>query len=134
MSKKSSNKMWGGRFSTGPDAIMEAINASIDFDKRLGAQDIESSIAHVNMLGATGILNKSDVSAIKVGLEEILDELNSGEFLFSKSLEDIHMNIEAKLTDKIGNPAGRLHTARSRNDQDFNSISFNLYFICYCNC
>jgi len=109
--------MWGGRFSTGPDAIMEAINASIDFDKRLGAQDIESSIAHVNMLGATGILNKSDVSAIKVGLEEILDELNSGEFLFSKSLEDIHMNIEAKLTDKIGNPAGRLHTARSRNDQ-----------------
>jgi argininosuccinate lyase len=117
MSKKSSNKMWGGRFSTGPDAIMEAINASIDFDKRLGAQDIESSIAHVNMLGATGILNKSDVSAIKVGLEEILDELNSGEFLFSKSLEDIHMNIEAKLTDKIGNPAGRLHTARSRNDQ-----------------
>jgi argininosuccinate lyase len=117
MSKKSSNKMWGGRFSTGPDAIMEAINASIDFDKRLGAHDIESSIAHVNMLGATGILNKSDVSAIKVGLEEILDELNSGEFLFSKSLEDIHMNIEAKLTDKIGNPAGRLHTARSRNDQ-----------------
>tara|TARA_B100001057_G_scaffold482289_1_gene557396 strand:+ start:1671 stop:3062 length:1392 start_codon:yes stop_codon:yes gene_type:complete len=117
MSKKSSNKMWGGRFSTGPDAIMEAINASIDFDKRLGAQDIESSIAHVNMLGATGILNKSDVSAIKVGLEEILDELNSGEFLFSKSLEDIHMNIEAKLTDKIGNAAGRLHTARSRNDQ-----------------
>ena len=109
--------MWGGRFSTGPDAIMESINASIDFDKRLGAQDIESSIAHVNMLGATGILNKSDVSAIKVGLEEILDELNSGEFLFSKSLEDIHMNIEAKLTDKIGNPAGRLHTARSRNDQ-----------------
>jgi len=109
--------MWGGRFSTGPDAIMEAINASIDFDKRLGAQDIESSIAHVNMLGATGILNKSDVSAIKVGLEEILDELNSGEFLFSKSLEDIHMNIEAKLTDKIGNAAGRLHTARSRNDQ-----------------
>ena len=109
--------MWGGRFSTGPDAIMEAINASIDFDKRLGAQDIESSIAHVNMLGATGILNENDVSAIKVGLEEILSELNSGEFSFSKALEDIHMNIEAKLTDKIGNPAGRLHTARSRNDQ-----------------
>jgi argininosuccinate lyase len=117
MSKKSSNKMWGGRFSTGPDAIMEAINASIDFDKRLGAQDIESSIAHVDMLGATGILNENDVSAIKIGLEEILSELNSGEFSFSKALEDIHMNIEAKLTDKIGNPAGRLHTARSRNDQ-----------------
>ena len=109
--------MWGGRFSTEPDAIMEAINASIDFDKRLGAQDIEGSIAHVNMLGATGILNENDVSAIKVGLEEILSELNSGEFSFSKALEDIHMNIEAKLTDKIGNPAGRLHTARSRNDQ-----------------
>ena len=109
--------MWGGRFSTGPDAIMEAINASIEFDKRLGPQDIESSIAHVDMLGATGILNVSDVSAIKEGLEEILNELNSGEFEFSKALEDIHMNIEARLKDKIGNPAGRLHTARSRNDQ-----------------
>ena len=117
MSKKSSNKMWGGRFSTGPDSIMEAINASIEFDKRLGPQDIESSIAHVDMLGATGILNVSDVSAIKEGLEEILNELNSGEFEFSKALEDIHMNIEARLKDKIGNPAGRLHTARSRNDQ-----------------
>ena len=109
--------MWGGRFSTGPDAIMEAINASIEFDKRLGPLDIESSIAHVDMLGATGILNVSDVSAIKEGLEEILNELNSGEFEFSKALEDIHMNIEARLKDKIGNPAGRLHTARSRNDQ-----------------
>ena len=109
--------MWGGRFSTGPDAIMEAINASIEFDKRLGPQDIESSIAHADMLGATGILNVSDVSAIKEGLEEILNELNSGEFEFSKALEDIHMNIEARLKDKIGNPAGRLHTARSRNDQ-----------------
>ena len=109
--------MWGGRVSTGTDAIMEAINASIEFDKRLGPQDIESSIAHVDMLGATGILNLSDVSAIKKGLEEILSELNSGEFEFSKSLEDIHMNIEARLKDKIGDPAGRLHTARSRNDQ-----------------
>ena len=109
--------MWGGRFSTGPDAIMEAINASIEFDKRLGPQDIESSIAHVDMLGATGILNVSDVSAIKNGLKEILSELNSGEFEFSKALEDIHMNIEARLKDKIGDPAGRLHTARSRNDQ-----------------
>ena len=96
---------------------MEAINASIEFDKRLGPQDIESSIAHVDMLGATGILNISDVSAIKEGLEEILNELNSGEFEFSKALEDIHMNIESRLKDKIGKPAGRLHTARSRNDQ-----------------
>ena len=117
MSKKSSNKMWGGRFSTGPDAIMEAINASIDFDKRLGPEDVESSLAHADMLGATGILNVSDVSAIKEGLQEILGELNSGEFQFSADLEDIHMNIEARLKDKIGSPAGRLHTARSRNDQ-----------------
>jgi argininosuccinate lyase len=117
MSKKSSNKMWGGRFSTGPDAIMEAINASIDFDKRLGPQDVESSLAHADMLGVTGILNVSDVSAIKEGLQEILSELNSGEFQFSTDLEDIHMNIEARLNDKIGSVAGRLHTARSRNDQ-----------------
>ena len=117
MSKKSSNKMWGGRFSTGPDAIMEAINASIDFDKRLGPEDVESSLAHADMLGATGILNVSDVSAIKEGLQEILGELNSGKFQFSADLEDIHMNIEARLKDKIGSPAGRLHTARSRNDQ-----------------
>ena len=117
MSKKSSNKMWGGRFSTGPDAIMEAINASIDFDKRLGPEDVESSLAHADMLGATGILNVSDVSAVKEGLQEILSELNSGEFQFSADLEDIHMNIEARLKDKIGSPAGRLHTARSRNDQ-----------------
>ena len=109
--------MWGGRFSTGPDAIMEAINASIDFDKRLGPEDVESSLAHADMLGATGILNVSDVSAIKEGLQEILSELNSGEFQFSAGLEDIHMNIEARLKDKIGSPAGRLHTARSRNDQ-----------------
>ena len=117
MSKKSSNKMWGGRFSTGPDAIMEAINASIDFDKRLGPEDVESSLAHADMLGARGILNVSDVSAIKEGLQEILGELNSGKFQFSADLEDIHMNIEARLKDKIGSPAGRLHTARSRNDQ-----------------
>ena len=109
--------MWGGRFSTGPDAIMEAINASIDFDKRLGPEDVESSLAHADMLGTTGILNVSDVSAIKEGLQEILSELNSGEFQFSADLEDIHMNIEARLKDKIGSPAGRLHTARSRNDQ-----------------
>ena len=117
MSKKSSNKMWGGRFSTGPDSIMEAINASIDFDKRLGPEDVESSLAHADMLGARGILNVSDVSAIKEGLQEILGELNSGKFQFSADLEDIHMNIEARLKDKIGSPAGRLHTARSRNDQ-----------------
>ena len=109
--------MWGGRFSTGPDAIMEAINASIDFDKRLGPEDVESSLAHADMLGATGILNVSDVSAIKEGRQEILSEFNSGEFQFSADLEDIHMNIEARLKDKIGSPAGRLHTARSRNDQ-----------------
>ncbi|NCX28348.1 MAG: argininosuccinate lyase [Rhodobacterales bacterium] len=117
MSKKSSNKMWGGRFSTGPDAIMEAINASIEFDKRLAPEDIESSLAHAEMLAETGIINLPDANAIKQGLEEILAELEAGDLEFSTALEDIHMNIESRLKDKIGEPAGRLHTARSRNDQ-----------------
>ena len=109
--------MWGGRFSTGPDAIMEAINASIEFDKRLAPEDIESSLAHAEMLAETGIINLPDANAIKQGLEEILAELEAGDSEFSTALEDIHMNIESRLKDKIGEPAGRLHTARSRNDQ-----------------
>ena len=109
--------MWGGRFSTGPDAIMEAINASIEFDKRLAPEDIESSLAHAEMLAETGIINLPDANAIKQGLEEILAELEAGDLEFSTALEDIHMNIESRLKDKIGEPAGRLHTARSRNDQ-----------------
>ncbi|MEM9269977.1 MAG: argininosuccinate lyase, partial [Pseudomonadota bacterium] len=113
----SSNAMWGGRFSAGPDAIMEAINASIGFDKRLAPQDIEGSRAHAAMLGTTGIVSDSDAKAIREGLLTVLSEIEGGSFSFSTALEDIHMNVEARLTELIGAPAGRLHTARSRNDQ-----------------
>jgi argininosuccinate lyase len=109
--------MWGGRFAAGPDAIMEAINASIGFDKRLAKQDIEGSRAHAAMLAATGILSDSDVAAIRKGLLTVLSEIDEGRFEFSTALEDIHMNVEARLKQIIGDPAGRLHTARSRNDQ-----------------
>jgi argininosuccinate lyase len=109
--------MWGGRFAAGPDAIMEAINASISFDKRMAAQDIEGSRAHAAMLAATGIITDSDADAIREGLLTILSEIESGTFEFSAALEDIHMNVEARLKDLIGAPAGRLHTGRSRNDQ-----------------
>ncbi|WP_299867032.1 argininosuccinate lyase [uncultured Roseobacter sp.] len=112
-----SNKMWGGRFAAGPDAIMEAINASIGFDKRMAAQDIAGSRAHAAMLGATGILQASDVEAIREGLLTVLSEIEGGTFHFSTALEDIHMNVEARLKEIIGEPAGRLHTGRSRNDQ-----------------
>jgi len=117
MSDKTSNKMWGGRFAAGPDAIMEAINASIGFDQRLAAQDIAGSRAHAAMLAATGIISDSDAEAIREGLLTILSEIEAGEFAFSTALEDIHMNVEARLKDLIGDPAGRLHTGRSRNDQ-----------------
>ncbi|WP_343080785.1 argininosuccinate lyase [Ostreiculturibacter nitratireducens] len=111
------NAMWGGRFAAGPDAIMEAINASISFDKRLYAQDIRGSRAHAAMLAATGILSDRDAEAIGEGLLTVLSEIEAGEFQFSTALEDIHMNVEARLKALIGEPAGRLHTARSRNDQ-----------------
>ncbi|WP_039019400.1 argininosuccinate lyase [Halocynthiibacter namhaensis] len=112
-----SNTMWGGRFAAGPDAIMEAINASIGFDKRMARQDIEGSRAHAAMLAATGIITDSDADAIREGLLTVLSEIESGTFEFSTALEDIHMNVESRLKDLIGEPAGRLHTARSRNDQ-----------------
>jgi argininosuccinate lyase len=117
MTNSTSNKMWGGRFAAGPDAIMEAINASIGFDKRMAAQDIAGSRAHAAMLGATGILQASDVEAIREGLLTVLSEIEEGRFEFSTALEDIHMNVEARLKEIIGEPAGRLHTGRSRNDQ-----------------
>ncbi|WP_338549816.1 argininosuccinate lyase [Roseovarius phycicola] len=117
MTKKTSNQMWGGRFAAGPDAIMEAINASIGFDKRLAAQDIEGSRAHAAMLASTGILTDKDAEAIREGLLTVLSEIESGDFQFSTALEDIHMNVEARLKEIIGEPAGRLHTGRSRNDQ-----------------
>ncbi len=109
--------MWGGRFAAGPDAIMEAINASIGFDKRLCAQDIAGSRAHAAMLAAQGIITDSDAEAIREGLLTVLSEIEGGTFQFSTALEDIHMNVEARLKELIGEPAGRLHTARSRNDQ-----------------
>ena len=112
-----SNKMWGGRFSEGPDAIMEEINASIDFDKKLYSQDIAGSKAHVRMLAAQGIIEADDAQAIEQGLNTIAGEIEAGDFTFSRALEDIHMNVESRLADLIGPAAGRLHTARSRNDQ-----------------
>ncbi len=114
---KTQNAMWGGRFADGPDAIMEAINASIGFDQRLAAQDVEGSRAHAAMLAAAGIITDKDAEAIREGLLTVLSEIEGGSFQFSTALEDIHMNIEARLKEIIGEPAGRLHTARSRNDQ-----------------
>ena len=111
------NAMWGGRFAAGPDAIMQAINASIGFDQRLYAQDIRGSRAHAAMLAATGILSDSDAKAIGEGLLTVLSEIEAGSLQFSVALEDIHMNVESRLKEVIGEPAGRLHTARSRNDQ-----------------
>ena len=117
MSENTSNKMWGGRFTDGPDALMQAINASIKFDQRLAKQDIEGSLAHVAMLAAQSIISEKDAKAIIAGLGSILSEIKAGKFEFSEVLEDIHMNVEARLKEIIGDPAGRLHTARSRNDQ-----------------
>jgi len=117
MTDSKSNAMWGGRFAAGPDAIMEAINASIGFDKRLAKQDVDGSRAHAAMLARQGILSDSDAEAIREGLLTVLSEIDSGGFAFSAALEDIHMNVEARLKEIIGEPAGRLHTGRSRNDQ-----------------
>jgi argininosuccinate lyase len=117
MTKKTSNTMWGGRFAAGPDAIMEAINASIGFDQRMASQDIKGSRAHAAMLAETGIITDSDAEAIREGLLTVLSEIEGGTFQFSTALEDIHMNVESRLKEIIGEPAGRLHTGRSRNDQ-----------------
>jgi argininosuccinate lyase len=119
------NKMWGGRFAAGPDAILEEINASIDFDRHLFAQDIAGSKAHASMLAAQGIITAADADKIAQGLDTILGEIESGKFKFSRALEDIHMNVENRLAELIGPAAGRLHTARSRNDQV--ATDFRLY-------
>jgi argininosuccinate lyase len=119
------NQMWGGRFATGPDAIMQAINASIGFDQRLYAQDIAGSRAHAAMLAATGILSDSDAKAIGEGLLTVLSEIEAGNFPFRVELEDIHLNIEARLTELVGDAGKRLHTARSRNDQV--AVDFRLW-------
>ena len=119
------SKIWGGRFQGATDADLEAINVSIDFDKRLGAQDIRGSLAHVAMLADCGILSASDAEQIKQGLLQIQQEIASGTFEFSREFEDIHMNVETRLARLIGPVAGRLHTARSRNDQV--ATDFRLY-------
>ncbi|AMS40683.1 argininosuccinate lyase [Aminobacter sp. NyZ550] len=123
--KKASNQMWGGRFASGPAAIMEAINASIGFDKKLYAQDIRGSVAHSEMLAETGIISAGDQQKIAHGLNTILREIEDGKFAFSTRLEDIHMNVESRLAELIGASAGRLHTARSRNDQV--AVDFRLW-------
>jgi argininosuccinate lyase len=119
------NKMWGGRFASGPSAIMAEINASIDFDRKLYAQDIAGSKAHAAMLAKQGIISKADLKTIHTGLDQIRTEIETGKFKFSQALEDIHLNVESRLKELIGEPAGRLHTARSRNDQV--ATDFRLY-------
>ncbi|MCU0828489.1 MAG: argininosuccinate lyase [Tabrizicola sp.] len=122
---KAANQMWGGRFASGPDAIMQAINASIGFDQRLYAQDIAGSRAHAAMLAAQGILSDRDAQSIGEGLLAILSEIEAGRFPFTPELEDIHLNIEARLTERIGEAGKRLHTGRSRNDQV--AVDFRLW-------
>ena len=111
------NPLWGGRFAEGPSEIMERINASVAFDRRLAGQDIAGSKAHAAMLAACGIITDGDNAAIQQGLDTIAAEIAAGDFTFDPALEDVHMNVETRLKALIGEPAGRLHTARSRNDQ-----------------
>ena len=125
MTKDSANKMWGGRFTMSPAEIMQEINASIGFDKALAPQDIRASKAHAAMLAAQGIISKDDAKKINAGLDKVLAEIEGGTFQFSRALEDVHMNVESRLKELIGEPAGRLHTARSRNDQV--ATDFRLY-------
>ena len=109
--------MWGGRFRDGPSAVMEEINPSIDFDRRFYAQDIAGSRAHTEMLAARGLISREDAGRIARGLDQVRREIEEGSFAFSRSLEDIHMNVESRLAELVGDAAGRMHTARSRNDQ-----------------
>ena len=117
MTDKPANAMWGGRFAMSPAEIMQEINASIGFDKALAPQDIRGSKAHAEMLAEAGIITKADAREITKGLDKIKAEIDAGTFEFSRALEDVHMNVESRLKDMIGPAAGRLHTARSRNDQ-----------------
>ncbi len=121
----SSNKMWGGRFENKPSSLMQAINQSITFDKKLYKQDIAGSKAHARMLGNVGIISKAESEQIIQGLEQVLEEIELGNFQFKIELEDIHMNIESRLKEIIGDVAGKLHTARSRNDQV--ALDFRLF-------
>ena len=125
MTDKTANKMWGGRFTMSPAEIMEEINASIGFDKALAPYDIRASKAHAAMLGQQGIISKDDARKIAAGLDRVLAEIEKGDFTYSRALEDVHMNIESRLKELVGEPAARLHTARSRNDQV--ATDFKLY-------
>ncbi|MBS0243493.1 MAG: argininosuccinate lyase, partial [Proteobacteria bacterium] len=109
--------MWGGRFELSPAELMTEINASIGFDKAMAPQDIRGSKAHADMLAAQGIITKADAKEIVKGLDQVKAEIDAGTFTFSEKLEDIHLNVESRLTEIIGPAGGRLHTARSRNDQ-----------------
>ncbi|HNW77948.1 MAG TPA: lyase family protein, partial [Candidatus Competibacteraceae bacterium] len=117
MSDTQTNKTWGGRFTESTDAFVAAFTASVDFDRRMYRQDIAGSIAHARMLARVGVLSEADCTAIVSGLETIRAEIESGTFEWSVALEDVHMNIEARLTARIGDAGKRLHTGRSRNDQ-----------------
>ncbi len=125
MTDKSANKMWGGRFEVSNDDLMVAINASIGFDKAMAPQDIRGSKAHADMLARQGIISKADAKEIQRGLDQVLAEIAGGTFQFKLALEDIHMNVESRLSELIGPASGRLHTARSRNDQV--ALDFRLY-------
>ncbi len=125
MQKNSSNKMWGGRFDAKPSDLMQEINQSITFDKKLYAQDIKGSAAHAKMLAKIGVLTSSEAKKITEALKKIEKEIESGELIFKIELEDIHMNIESRLKEIIGDVAGKLHTARSRNDQV--ALDFRLF-------
>ena len=115
--KSQGQQMWGGRFAAQPTDIMQSINASIDVDRRMALQDVAGSRAHADMLAECGIISEADNEAIQSGLDKVLEEVEAGTFPYRVELEDIHMNVEARLKELIGEPAGRLHTARSRNDQ-----------------
>jgi len=117
LSHAEANMQWGGRFAAGPSVVMQEINASIGFDRKLWRQDIRGSLAHAAMLAKMGIISAEDEGAIARGLAEIAAEIEAGRFVFDEALEDIHMNIEARLSERIGEAGKRLHTARSRNDQ-----------------
>ena len=125
MTRSDANKMWGGRFAMSPADLMVEINASIGFDKAMAPQDIAGSKAHAEMLARQGIITKADAREILKGLEQVRAEIERGDFAFSQALEDIHMNVESRLAELIGPAAGRLHTARSRNDQV--ALDFRLY-------
>ena len=122
---KAASTIWGGRFAAGPDALMTAINASIHFDRRLYEQDIAGSLAHADMLAKIGVLTRADAAAIRKGLEQVRAEIAAGKLKIDPALEDIHMHVETRLKEIIGEPGGRLHTARSRNDQV--AVDFRLW-------